>query len=124
MWIIRCVSPGWQSEHHTGSPGIAAKYPVETGLFHLPVTVITTQAPVPVTLDCKADGQIIAAPDIWYSPVKCIGFCFLPNFIDALFVKSYQSIPAASFHFFCQLVMAEVNKRIPLVVFGSILPKP
>ena len=124
MRIYRGVAAGRQPVDHRRPPGVQAEKPVKIRLLQRAKSLVPGKLPVPVTLDCKTDGQIIAAPDKGHTPVKGIVFGPLPDVLNPLTVVFQYLLFSITLQLPGQFIMPEINKRIVLIVIGSIAVHP
>src|SRR5687767_7014090 len=89
-WRIAVVR---ESIHHTRTPGVASKEPIDTGLFQCQEAFITTQFSVEVTLNGKRSRQVIGAPYKRHTTIEGILVCFFPYPLDSFPVIGNERRP-------------------------------
>src|SRR5690349_20182992 len=101
------------ADDHASTPGVASEQKVKRRLLEFAVGLVTGQLAVPVTLYREGSLQIVAAPDIRYTPEKGVLSRFLPDRVDAVAVEADHTVSHRSLGDSRQLVVAYVNERIP-----------
>src|SRR6185437_1389640 len=105
-----------QTIDHAFAPWVASEEPVEAGLFQLQISIIARHLSIPVALDREAGGEVVAAPDERDAAKECIAPGLAPNAFDAGAVIVDDDGATCAVQLFGQLVVPEVNERIPLIV--------